>query len=276
MLVEKNITFSPRAILTHEMLTTLQEFPKSALSLRYAEFGDGIVEGFHFKKVNDEIFVTAGIIKFCGKFYLSDSGDFNLTKFLRENKPKPRSNTYCLALVPQNTVTIGGVQNTRLKLEIVEGENSAPLNLGNFYDEGNFNLPNVNVSAENFFVEFTGNSDNLKIAQLPYSCAGGTTFHPYIFQAIKNILLAKKNKTSADFLLLMQIYQNQFVPLEVLKTYIEANGVAVNFDLDRILILKNLPAAFKAVPQQVTSFTQEKKAVERKSPAQYESLIIYD
>lgn len=227
MFTRKKIRFAPRTILTHKMLETMYDLPQEILRLQYLTFGDGIVSGLEFKEVNREIFLTEGVVKFKGEFYFSSTGEINLTKFFKENKPPMRGAISCFALCPsQNSKIDGGVKTEFLELKILLKKDSPPdvLCLGSFYDElSDIALPDKNISAEKFWAEFT-TFNRLQLLDVPYSCRDGSTFHPYIFRAVKNILKRKENKSLTELTLLLQICQTGFATMEVLKTCIESDG----------------------------------------------------
>ena len=227
MLTKKKISFAPRTILTHEMLEAIYDFPREILRLQYLNFGDGIISGLEFKEVGKEIFLTEGIVKLKGEFYLSTTGEINLTRFFKENKPSLRGAISCFALCPsQNFKVVGGVKAESLELKILPKKDLPPdaLCLGNFYDElFEVVLPDKNIRAEKFFDEFI-TLNRLQLLDVPYSCYGGATFHPYIFSAVKNILRQKENKSPTELALLLQIEQNGFVTMEALKICIETDG----------------------------------------------------
>ena len=136
-------------------------------------------------------------------------------------------------------------------------------------------LPNTDVDAEEVYDEFTDRANKMYLLDIPYSCRGGATFHPYVFRAVRNILQRKQRKTPSDFLLLMQIEQAGITTLETLKNYIESNGGKRLENPTRENIFKNLPEALKAVPNVSVSFSQE-SSKEKNSSVQdeYNSLII--
>lgn len=224
---QKKIRFAPRTILTHEMLEAIYDLPREILRLQYLNFGDGIISGLNFKEVGREIFLTEGLVKLNGEFYLSSADEINLTKFFKENRPPLRGEISCFALCPsQNFKIQGGIKRESLELKILPKKDLLPyaLCLGNFYDElSEIVLPDKNILAEKFLEEFI-TLNRLQLLDVPYSCYGGTTFHPYVFCAVENILKQKEHKSPAEIVLLMQIEQSGFVTIESLKTYIESDS----------------------------------------------------
>ena len=223
---QKKIRFAPRTILTHEMLEAIYDFPREILRLQYLNFGDGIISGLEFKEVGQEIFLTEGIVKLKGEFYLSAEGEINLTRFFKDNKSPSHGAIYCFALCPsQNFKVDGGVKRESLELKILPKKDVPPdaLCVGNISDElSEVVLPEKDIPVEKFLDEFTRPS-RIQLLDVPYSCYGGTTFHPYIFSAVKNILKQKENKSPAELALLIQIEQSGSVTLEALKTCIETD-----------------------------------------------------
>lgn len=259
MLATKSINFKSRTVLTGEMLETIYKFPKEILKFHYADFGDGIISGLDFQKNGDEIYLTEGIVKLGEKFFVSETGKINLSKLFREFRESRTQKgrelySFVLCLLPNENKK--NVEFERLELKIIpqktfSDNKNKVLFLGTFSEEPfDLYLPEVETDSKNFYEEFTDERNNFSILEIPYSSRGGTTFHPYIFATIKKILQHKTKKTSADFIFLMQIEQDGVTSLEVLKTYIEANGEK-NFSnmSTRKEILKNLTAALKTVPK---------------------------
>lgn len=259
--VQKKIRFAPRTILTHEMLEAIYDFPREILRLQYLNFGDGIISGLEFKEVGKEIFLTEGLVKLKGEFYLSAAGDINLTKFFKENRPPLRGEISCFALCPvQNPKIVGGVKMESLELKILPKKDLPPdaLCVGNFYDElFDVVLPDKNISAEKFHDEFT-TLNRIQLLDVPYSCYGGATFHPYIFSAAKNILRQKENKSPAELALLLQIEQSGVVTPDALKIYIETDS-AKKFapDATREEIFKSLSQVLKLPHAKIISGKEE-------------------
>ena len=231
MLTRKKIRFAPRTILTHEMLETIYELPQEILRLQYLTFGDGIISGLELKEVDREIFLTEGIVKFKGEFYFSSAGEINLTKFFKENKPPMSGAISCFALCPsQNFKTGGGVKTE---------------------------FPDKNISAEKFLEEFT-TFNRLQLLDVPYSCRGGSTFHPHIFCAVKNILKQKENKSPSELALLLQIEQTGFVTMEALKICIESDGIKkFTPSAAREEIFKSLTQWLKLIHAKIISSKEE-------------------
>lgn len=267
MLATKNINFKSRTLLTGEMLETIYKFPKEILKFHYADFGDGIISGLDFQKNGDEIFLTEGIVKLGEKFFISETGKINLSELFREfreNRTQKGRELYSFALCLLPNENKKNVEFERLEIKIIpkktfSDNKNAVLFLGTFNEEGfDLYLPECQTDSKKFYEEFTDERNNFSILEIPYSRLGGTTFHPYIFAAIKKILQHKTKKTSADFIFLMQIEQDGVTSLEVIKTYIEANSEKKIADMStRKEILKNLAVALKAVPKLKEYFTTE-------------------
>ena len=266
LFTKKKIHFAPRTILTHEMLEAINDFPREILRLQYLNFGDGIISGLEFKEVGNEIFLTEGLVKLKGEFYLSAAGEINLTKFFKDNKSPSHGIISCFALCPsQNFKVNGGVKRESLELKILAKKDLPPdaLCLGNFSDElFEVVLPDKNIPAEKFLGEFM-TLNRLQLLEIPYSCYGGATFHPYIFSAVKNILKQKENKSPAELALLMQIEQSGFVTLETLKTYIETdNAKKIPSTATREEIFKGLSQVLKFIHAKMI-YDKEKSEIKK-------------
>lgn len=255
----------------------MYDFPQEILGLQYLTFGDGIVSGLEFKEVNREIFLTEGIVKFKGEFYFSSAGEISLTKFFKENKPPMRGAISCFALCPsQNSQIDGGVKTEFLELKILLKKDLPPdiLCLGSFYDElSDIALPDKDISAENFWKEFT-TFNRLQLLDVPYSCRGGSTFHPYIFCAMKNILKRKENKSPTELTLLLQIYQTGLITMEALKTCIESDGTKkFTPSATREEIFESLTQWLKLIHTKVIS-SEEKTIIKETRPSARTNLRI--
>lgn len=261
MFSAREIYFKSRSVLTVEMLDSLYRLPKNILKIFYDEFGDGIISGLNFRKENKEIFLTAGIIKSGNKFYFSENENFNLSKFFKDNRPEQRGNFYTFAFCRLPKKLQKGVDVEELELKIIPKKNlesaeNIVLNFGSFNDECfDLILPETETNFKNFADDFLDEANNFSILEIPFSQRGGTTFHPYIFKAVKNILEQKTKKTSADIAFLMQIQQNSVTSFDVIKTYVEANcGKKILPLSDRTEIFKNMAEALKVIPSSKENF----------------------
>ena len=257
MFVAKEIKFQMRAVLTSAMLETIYKLPRDILKISCADYGDGIISGLNFFQKDNDIYISAGIIKAGKKFYFAEDDEINLSAFFNENRPVKNGKHYAIALCRLPQEFEKGVGIERLELKIIPAESvltdaNVILTLGTFQDEcSGLTLPDADL--KNFLDIYS-----FYILNVPFACRGGSTFHTYIFSAIKNILQAKSNKTFADFNFLMQLEQNGVATLEVVKTYIEANGgKKLSASADREEIFNNLLTALKAEPNVKEYFKAE-------------------
>ncbi len=217
MFNRNELRFERRSILTAAQLRAIEKFPREFLRLTFADFGDGILSGLDFVTRNDEIFLTAGVVKLGEKFFLAD--EMNLSTLIDGCDEGKR---YRLVLgTPQRTAT-EGVINEKISLEVKPlDETSDGADFGRF-KAGIVKLPDIN--AENLYNEFT-RSSRLNLLHVPQAVRGGTTFHPTIFRAILSRLQHKENPSPADVALMLRLADGEPLSLPALKIFVECKSV---------------------------------------------------
>lgn len=238
MLSRKELRFERRSILASSQLRAIEKFPREFLNLYFSDYGDGILSGMDYIERDDEIFLTAGILKLNGQIYFSDEVNLSALakKFLNGNK-------YFFVLSESERENIENVITEKIFIEVKEFKNNFDgLEFGNFSSQLSFKLPNDD--AKNLFAEFT-NRNRINLLNVKYSVRGGETFHPIIFRAILKKLTQKKNKTPFDSALMIHLANFSVATISALKIYVEGNGE--NFiDDTRETILSSIISAIES------------------------------
>ena len=242
-LENRTIEFKPRAILTHEMMEEIYDFPHRVLGLKYAEYGDGIIAGLNYVTKEDKIYLTKGIVKLDNEFYFLME-DVNLTEMTETLKDNKLVKAYHFALKEREAEQEGGVNKKFLELEITE-DVTGLIGLGSFFKELSLKLPDISkVEIKNLYEEFTRRS-RFRLLEVPYSDRSGTTFHPYIFSGVKNALKIKKDKNFLDYMLIIEIENHGTVSLETLKIYIAESGMKLKAEPSRAELFEEFTKALQ-------------------------------
>lgn len=216
-LTYEELEFRHGAILTKSMLDVMDGYPREFLALQYANFGDGILCGCDYQaklvvtdNATEHIILSPGIVKWQGKYFFIHD-EINLSEQI----------SLCCKEFGNREV-IFGLQHKenmgKMKMVFVAGdEEGIDIELGRFSYEKD-SLPRLARTKIDATIDFSP-------LYVPYACAGGTTFHPYVFRRICEKLQKKTARHIYDFQLLMTLRTLPAVPLNVLETYIEAVGI---------------------------------------------------
>lgn len=218
MIQNKEIKFQKMEILTKEMLDELQNFPKSMIDISFSEYSDGIINGFKFLREGGILFLTKGIIKLKGKYYLMKD-NFNITELIIGKESRKKNIFYRIILkLDENESIVGrGVEIESLKLALIEGrdEGEEEFLLGSFYliNEKELKLP------ENF-EELSDKYIN--ISKVKYSSKNSQgTLHPQLLEIILKKIRELPNKNSLDYSFLTQGMNSERIERDFLKFYCE-------------------------------------------------------
>lgn len=257
MFTRKTLQITPHGILTAAMLHELYHLPQDYLRMRYADYGSGIVAGLGINLPPGDIVFSPGMVKQGDGFYFS-SADISLRSLIQAAGLVPDGRRYAVMLVPAEGETCRGVSVQKLQerlLPLTDWQKApsaaGTICLGEFayHSVDDPKMPPMTKSPDDFADFFTG-AAYYRLLSIPWATAGGSTLHPYILAAVKNILTVKipAGLTSADTMLLMQLTERQVVNLDTLVTYIRLNGVPIDEAPLREEIVQKLATAMKAEP----------------------------
>ncbi|MCR5833916.1 MAG: hypothetical protein K6G55_04620 [Selenomonadaceae bacterium] len=224
------ITFAAGDILTAQMLEETYRYPREFLHIVHATYGDGILSGLDFESRDGDVYLTAGIVKYRDRFYIHPR-DVNLDKWLRLQH-LAGGREYFLCLVNSDTTNADTLENgvvSRSKVEVKvfparEYEDDSIL-LGKFrFDLNRIHLPSLKSEEEGKPFEEFFQSGLLCLLDVQYAHPqGGTTYHPFLFRAIRDYLEQKKPLSPYDFVILSEIQNHGIVAESTLKSYVAAN-----------------------------------------------------
>lgn len=225
-IASKDVEFAPGAVLTGNMLKEMYGFPYRMFHLQYADYGDGIISGMELRQEGDTVIIGSGIIKLNGRLYYSEN-DIDISK-LGFEKSVSGGNFY-LGLKKKESGNLPGIKYYTLSVEPYEREdkNSAEIILMrlNRDNADKRALPKMIKDNEDPFHEFFENS-RCGLLETPFSCYGGSTFIPYVCQAVRNYLESKQRCDNSDVALLMQLQNNPVTSLSSIRTYIRSKDIS--------------------------------------------------
>ena len=252
--VSKRASFQAGSILTQPMLQEMYDFPQrlADFSYRLAEYGEEncILAGMDLELKDGKIYFQPGICLLGGKLYFSAEPLCITLSDSAELKGK----FYYVILQQKTGAEWLGVQEDALEA-IDVSESNLPtaedkciklLRVSRNY--GALVLPQLKMQAENPFEEFTS-SLPCGLLDIPYGCNGKTTYHPYIFKAVKAFLEQKKHKCMQDYALLLHLQNNPVVSMESVVFFINDAGIECDLAASREDIFVKFSQALLMVRQ---------------------------
>lgn len=276
--VSKRASFQAGSILTQPMLQEMYDFPQrlADFSYRLAEYGEEncILAGMDLELKDGKIYFQPGICLLGGKLYFSAEPLCITLSDSEELKGK----FYYVILQQKTGAEWLGVQEDALEaIDVSESNLPAAedkciklLRVSRNY--GALVLPQLKMQAENPFEEFTS-SLPCGLLDIPYGCNGKTTYHPYIFKAVKAFLEQKKHKCMQDYALLLHLQNNPVVSMESVVFFINDAGIECDLNASReesfvkfthALLMVRQTAVF--VHDKVNEDGQETKSAEPNRP----------
>ena len=221
-----DIVFEAGNVLSAQMLEETYRYPREFLRLSYASCCDGIITGLDYISRDDSVYLTAGIVKWNGKYHILPQ-DENLDVWLKaQNLSSGIPYHLCLVQEAEEHSGYGIASKIQMTLRVLPKRPESSLSLGVFrFDMGKLSLPEIKMDANEPFEEFWQKS-RLRLLDAAYAHPQGeTTFHPLLFRAICNYLEHKSSPSPYDFSLLMELQNHGIASLASLKTYVAAyNG----------------------------------------------------
>ncbi|WP_314653873.1 hypothetical protein [uncultured Selenomonas sp.] len=268
------IIFTAGDVLSAEMLEETYRYPREFLHVCHAGCPDGIVAGLDFIEKEDGVYLTAGIVKFDGKYYILP-GDMGLDAWLQQQKaPLQSSVEYLLCLVPEDVpepVGTGIQSRSRLVLQPEKERPAHALLLGRYKyrPDVQIRLPKLHPRNKAPFEEFT-QASFLQILDCEYAHhQGETTYHPLLFRAVQSYLEQKDSLSPYDFTLLCELQNHGVAALSTLKAYIAVHQkvTSASLEVTRERLFEELtkcvqmpyrPAVFQEAPTEEESRTEVK------------------
>ena len=222
------IIFEAGNILSAQMLEETYRYPREFLHLTHAGYCDGILTGLDFIEKKDGVYLTAGLVKIDGKYYVLPQ-DVNIDEWLKKCKPPLQPQVvYSLYIVNEDFLSAddkacGIKTHSRVMLKAMREElpnKSLLLARYKFRPDAKISLPQLN-NEKNPFEEFF-QSGLLQLTECIYAHQSGEpTFHPLIFRAFQKYLEQKFPLSPYDFSLLTELQNHGTVSTKSLITYVK-------------------------------------------------------
>ena len=226
----KEIEFNDGDILSAQMLKETYRYPREFLHITHACCSNGVISGLDFETRNGCVYLTAGIVKVCGKYFILPQA-VNLEEWFKQSSLNS-SATYCLCLVHEDNSVSGDLHggfsrssSLALKAEREKPEKALLLARYKYNSAVELQLPSLQKpdSCNDPFAEFT-QASYLQLLDTEYAHPQGeTTYHPLVFRAIKSYLEQKCPLSPYDFSLLLEIQNHGLVALSSLRAYVAAS-----------------------------------------------------
>ena len=269
------IIFTAGDVLSAEMLEETYRYPREFLHVCHAGCPDGIVAGLDFIEKEDGVYLTAGIVKLDGKYYILP-GNMGLDAWLQQQKaPLQSSVEYLLCLVPEDVpepVGTGIRSRSRLVLQPEKERPARALLLGRYKyrPDAQIRLPKLHPRNKDPFEEFT-QASFLQILDCEYAHSQGeTTYHPLLFRAVQSYLEQKDSLSPYDFMLLCELQNHGAASLSTMRAYIAIHqkGSTASLEVTRERLFAELtkcvqmpyhPAVFQEAPTEEESRAKVKR-----------------
>ena len=220
-----DVVFEAGNVLSAQMLEETYRYPREFLHISHASCCDGIITGLDYISRDGDVYLTAGIVKWNGKYHILPQ-DENLDVWLKvQNLSSGIPYHLCLVQDAEEHSGCGIASKTQMTLRALPKKPELSLSLGVFrFDMGKLSLPKIKMNAKEPFEEFWQTS-RLRLLDAAYAHPQGeTTFHPLLFRAICTYLEHKWAPSPYDFSLLIELQNHGIASLASLKTYVAVHN----------------------------------------------------
>ena len=234
--------------------------------LYFDEYSDGILSGFDFYEENDTVYLSAGVIKKSGRYYVSEQ-KISVTDFLNEFDAQTDiadTDMELLFVFCDDISEAEGVITHCLRLAMLEcGEASKTdgISIARFnYSKGRLRHWNKTSGSEALNEQCKEQTEHYSIVCQRHSMNNGAySLSPYILAQIRCELERKSEKSSWDIALLFELMQNRLVSIEVIKTWLRSYGLSCQTPHE---IIGGTLEAFRLSPKTI----EQPKIEEHKEP----------
>ncbi|MBR6012757.1 MAG: hypothetical protein IK062_03115 [Selenomonadaceae bacterium] len=234
MFTNKNLKFPHKAILTSELLQEIHKYPREFFRLLYKNYCDGIICGLnYFIDEEKNLILSAGIVLLDGAFYFLED-NLNISELAEKNN-LVGGNDYFISLQKESQKKSPCMTENKFIVNFSEEEQNFTLGKFRFKSKDDFNLPILSDDEDNPFENLFRDS-RLNLVEVQFSDKEFATFHPLIFEVVKNFLLSKKNKTPFDYSILTCLQNNEVISLQTVKSYIAEETGEDTFENRRELL----------------------------------------
>ncbi len=254
------VNFESGKLLSREMLEQLEKQTGLFLN-QYSSYPDGILYGFEFSECDGIILLSEGAVKKNGKIYFSDR-KINVTDVLDEYDAVRKNNVNIpyMAFVFRESDDITEAEcivSSCMNFMLVCDSEINPdkdIIVAEFQYYPNKRIWKNDTDPESALREqLNRKGHSYSFADAPYSMSGETTFSPFIFSLMAELLERKQCFTDRDFTLLSMIYQEKVLSLSVLCAYLKSYGIICDKN-DRDEIIECFLDSLKTVRTEKKSF----------------------
>ena len=227
MLTNKILNFPHKAILTREVLQEIYKYPREFFRLIYSDYADGIICGLnYFIDEEKNLNLSPGMILSGGEIYFLEES-VNVSELAEKNNLTDGRDYY---IFPQKESQKKSPCLTENKLVLTFGEEDKNFSLGKFRfkSKNDFNLPTLSNNENPFENIFRPSTFDL--FDVPYADKGEATFHPQLFEPVKNFLASKENKTPLDYSILTHLQNHEIISLQTIEYYIAEQNSEDTFE----------------------------------------------
>lgn len=226
-----------RGMLISKEILAQMDFQSRLFQLQYESYPDGIIYGFEPIEILGILYISPGLLKYHGKYYISTE-KINIHTLLDEFDAEEAlySSVYsAIAFVEsEQEVKNEGIVSDCLELIICDRSkiSSDHIILAEFlYYNKKRDWETSNCSAiEKLEKQLDLHGEYYSFLNVKYSMPGENVFSPYIYNLMKRCLNEQKQKSNSDLMLLLTLSQNKVVSLEVLKCWLDSKGMFVDIN----------------------------------------------
>ena len=225
-LIKQDLKFEKGSILTKEMLCELWAFPNESQDIGYHMYPDGILAGMELLEDGEDVIMKSGLVKYQNRIYRNGE-DINLSELVARQKKEgviEEQSDYQMVLLPEGPELLHNrnaqaVYAMCLKILPASQQTEGVL-LSRFRLSGRGQISLFHdedmkeISKPKFW----------DMVSCPYSCRGGTTYHPYIFEQVRRKVMAKNRRSALDYVILNQIALGGIVSDAFIRMVLEEKG----------------------------------------------------
>ena len=232
------IVFAGGDILSAQMLEETYRYPREFLHVYHAASGDGIIAGLDFLTKSDGVYLTAGIVKRAGRYYILPQ-DVNMDEWVKQQKPplQPAIEYFLYMVDEAAEVSDGDIAScSRLTLKAERSKRDHALLLAKYKyrPDLSIRLPALKEGSAGKTVEEFTQASFLQLLDCAYAHPQGeATYHPLLFRAIRSCLEKKELLSPYDFSLLLEIQNHGIAAISTLEAYVAVNKKAASSPMTR-------------------------------------------
>lgn len=264
------VEFCSGRLLSKEMLIEL-EHKIIQYELFYSGYCDGILSGMELTEENRNIWIGKGIVKHKDKIYFLER-KMNIQKII--DMSFCEDGQRCVLVLKEKEVKNSPesimMHSMEFLVKEVDEVEEDDIWIGEFqYAKGVSRRLFVDDDFKLCMERQLSNVGSVfSVIKQPYSLQGETTFSPFIFDMLRNLLERKVEKSNFDRCFLMNLYQSRVVSKKILLQYLEYYGIFCDYKNDEGILKgyleiyssnKNTETMEKRIPKKEISSNSRQK-----------------